>query len=48
MSATSNYTISGAGNVAQLATDADGKTNAAKSIAAWHGISVVTVAGRQK
>ena len=34
--------------VAQLATDADGKTNAAKSIAAWHGVSVVTVAGRQK
>ena len=37
----------GAG-LAQLATDAAGKTNAAKSIAAWHGVSVVTVAGRQK
>lgn len=35
-------------NVAMLATDAARKTNAAKSIAAWHGINVVTVAGRQK
>ena len=33
---------------AKLATDAARKTNAAKSIAAWHGINVVTVAGRQK
>lgn len=48
MSATGNYVISGAGNVATLATDATGKTNAAKSIAAWHGINVIIVAGRQK